>query len=367
MHPRFWTGSWEFSAQSSSPLCRRCSTFRMTFRLAAACEPNLSDMIPFCSPHCLCKRRSSKSCAAFVSRRTCTISSRTGSDAHLMNLGCRLGLIRKRKQSNVFFSGFGTGPSGVLCRGVVIRADEFVILVRAATANRDCPLCGERSRCVHSRYERNLVDLPVAGRRRRSVLRARRFFCDATACSRKAFAERFQGIVEACARRTTRLDDVVHCLAIAFGGKPTAALSRRLKVEVSNDTLLRVVRRRGVQAFHSPSVIGFDDWAWRRNLRYGTLICDLERRKTIALLPDREPATAEAWSVIQSQICVVARDRWNLMENAGWAFLDAVRKRPHQNRATIEAATIDPALLTFAESFNTRVTCVAKKLKTAIG
>jgi transposase len=55
--------------------------------------------------------------------------------------------------------------------------------------------------------------------------------------------------------------------------------------------------------------VGIDDWAWRRNQRYGTIICDLERRKTIALLPDREPATAEAWLCRQPQISVVARDR----------------------------------------------------------
>jgi len=55
---------------------------------------------------------------------------------------------------------------------------------------------------------------------------------------------------------------------------------------VSNDTLLRVVRRRGSPRFVPPTVIGIDDWAWRRNQRYGTIICDLERRKTIALLPD---------------------------------------------------------------------------------
>ena len=42
-------------------------------------------------------------------------------------------------------------------------------------------------------------------------------------------------------------------------------------------------------------MIGIDDWAWRRNHRYGTIVCDLERRRPIRLLPDREPATAEAW------------------------------------------------------------------------
>jgi transposase len=56
-------------------------------------------------------------------------------------------------------------------------------------------------------------------------------------------------------------------------------------------------------------VIGIDDWAWRRNQCYGTIICDLERRKTIALLPDREPATAQEWLSGQPQISVVARDR----------------------------------------------------------
>ena len=43
-------------------------------------------------------------------------------------------------------------------------------------------------------------------------------------------------------------------------------------------------------------IIGIDDWAWRRNHRYGTLICDLERRKTIALLLDREaPTELDPW------------------------------------------------------------------------
>ncbi len=143
-----------------------------------------------------------------------------------------------------------------------------------------------------------------------------------------------------------------------------------MSIPVSNDTLLRAVRRRGSPSFAPPVIIGIDDWAWRRNHRYGTLICDLERRKTIALLPDREPATAEAWLTSQPQISVVARDRgggyalatqkalpnavqvadrWHLMENASHAFLDAVRKSMRQIRSAIGSATINPALLTAAE------------------
>ena len=139
---------------------------------------------------------------------------------------------------------------------------------------------------------------------------------------------------------------------------------------VSNDTLLRVVRRRGCPPFPAPSVVGIDDWAWRRNQRYGTIICDLERRRPIILLPDREPATAQAWLAGQPQIAVVARDRggsyalaaakalphatqvadrWHLMENASRAFLDAVRKSMRQVRAAVGAATINPGLLTAAE------------------
>jgi transposase len=142
------------------------------------------------------------------------------------------------------------------------------------------------------------------------VILARRFHCDAVLCGRRIFAERFdENVLAPWARRTARLDHIVHRLGLALGGRPAASFARRLMLPVSNDTLLRVVRRRETSRFVPPTVIGIDDWAWRRNQRYGTIICDLERRKTIALLPDREPATAGAWLSRRQQISIVARDR----------------------------------------------------------
>ena len=112
-------------------------------------------------------------------------------------------------------------------------------------------------------------------------------------------------------------------LGLALGGRPAQALAGRLLLPVSKDTFLRSVRTTVQTARSEPRVIGLDDWAWRRGQRYGTLICDLERRQVIDLLPDREPATVEAWLRARPGIEVVARDR-----NGGYGGAVA-RALPH--------------------------------------
>jgi transposase len=186
-------------------------------------------------------------------------------------------------------------PTGFVVESAIHDASTTRITVRAAKDFGTCPSCGTLSRRVHSRYHRRVGDLPLSGRCVQLVVVARRFRCNAVLCGRQIFAERFaDDVLAPSARRTGRLDCIVHHLGVVLGGRPAASFARRLMLPVSNDTLLRVVRRRARVPTEPLNVIGIDDWAWRRNHRYGTIVCDLERRRPVSLLPDREPATAAA-------------------------------------------------------------------------
>jgi hypothetical protein len=81
-----------------------------------------------------------------------------------------------------------------------------------------------------------------------------------------------------------------------------------LGINGSRDTILRLVRQSEQPAPQEPHVIGLDDWAWKRRLRYGTLICDLERGLPIDLLPDRTVETVSAWLKKHPSIDTISRD-----------------------------------------------------------
>lgn len=60
---------------------------------------------------------------------------------------------------------------------------------------------------------------------------------------------------------------------------------------------------------HPPRVIGLDDWAWPKNVHYGTLVVDLERHRPVALLPDRSASSVMRWLQEHPQVDVISRDR----------------------------------------------------------
>src|SRR6266487_559393 len=172
--------------------------------------------------------------------------------------------------------------------------NEATITVRAASPMASCPCCGTISKRIQSRYTRTVRDLPASGRPVHLVLHVRRFFCQESTCARKIFAERFPSLTLPRMKFTLRLQETLREMGFALGGEAGARLGKQLSIPGSPDTLLRLVKGADLPVAASPRVVGIDDWSWKRRLRYGTLICDLENNTPIDVLPDREVETVSA-------------------------------------------------------------------------
>ena len=205
----------------------------------------------------------------------------------------------------------GLNPPGMVVENRAIVDGVVEVSGRVATRLARCPDCGTPSASCHSQYVRTLADLPISGAQVLLRLSVRRFRCKLHSCRRKTFSETLPpNLGRRHGRRVARCDGLLHAVGLALGGRPGSRMMARLAAPWSKDTLLRAVRR---EAAASPApaatVVGIDDFAWRRGHSYGSIMVDLERRTVIDILPDRQRDTVVAWPNENKQVRIICRDR----------------------------------------------------------
>ena len=92
--------------------------------------------------------------------------------------------------------------------GYRLKGKNIIMEIGSTVKSLRCPYCGTISHKVHSRYQRDIQDLPIQGKHVVLLVTTRKMFCSNPGCRNKTFSERHP-FVAVNGRKTIRLENSI--------------------------------------------------------------------------------------------------------------------------------------------------------------
>ncbi len=120
--------------------------------------------------------------------------------------------------------------------------DTLLINVERTNKSATCPCCGKESSKVHSRYIRQIKDLPIQEYKVILNITAKIFFCKNKKCPTNTFAEQFD-FIESHSRMTTRLKEKIIQNSKGMSARASKSVINNGLANISDDTILRLIKK----------------------------------------------------------------------------------------------------------------------------
>ena len=194
---------------------------------------------------------------------------------------------------------------------VIDEPDKIIIHLKSITKECECPGCGRMLTEHHGTYTRKVQDLPILGKNVQLHVMIREYNCKCGECSVKTVTESFEGFLNPYDRMTQRCIDFVSMLALETSCEGAARICQSMNLKVSGDTIIRLLQRQYElqEKLTCSTIVGVDDFAFKKRHKYGTIIVDGQTHKTIAILEGRDGKTLKEWLRENKHVKVVTRDR----------------------------------------------------------
>ena len=202
-------------------------------------------------------------------------------------------------------------PKDLLIQSVHTEENLIHITMRSQTKKCNCPKCNEESSIRHATHHRKVQDLPILGKRVMLDINLHEFNCINQNCTVTSFTETFENFLNNYSYMTERLIDLMTTLAIETSCESCARILKSMNVKTSGDTVIRTLIKRYEKqpAAECGSVIGVDDFSYKKRHIYGTVIVDEETHRPIAVLEGRDGLALKDWLKKNKQVRTVTRDR----------------------------------------------------------
>jgi transposase len=190
------------------------------------------------------------------------------------------------------------------------KGNKVYIVAESISEGCKCPKCGIISTVIHSRYTRKLCNGSLSGTSKEITFIVRKFKCKIKECSQKIFTER-RYFADTYSRFTTKIIEFIKILALSTSAEKVAIILSKIGIEISHDSVLRGLKKLPkdtVKIEKAVVNIGIDDFAFKKSKDYCTLICDMDKKIILDILPSRNKDVVSNWLKNYPHIKLVSRD-----------------------------------------------------------